>query len=86
MELLAYPNGTRADYDTNTIDAARRAGHSFAFGIHAGIVQDATPPYAAPRFAMEPQFGFSGIIARRVVARIAGAGRPRGRSAAASPS
>jgi peptidoglycan/xylan/chitin deacetylase (PgdA/CDA1 family) len=86
MELLAYPNGTRADYDGSTIDAARRAGHSFAFGIHAGIVLDTTPPYAAPRFAMEPQFGFSGIIARRVIARLAGAGRPRGRSAAASPS
>jgi peptidoglycan/xylan/chitin deacetylase (PgdA/CDA1 family) len=86
MELLAYPNGTRADYDANTIDAARRAEHSFAFGIHAGIVVDTTPPYAVPRFAMEPQLGFSGIVARRVMGRLAAAGRPRRRSAAASPS
>jgi peptidoglycan/xylan/chitin deacetylase (PgdA/CDA1 family) len=70
MELLAYPNGTRADYDTNTIDAARRAGHLFAFAIHAGIVSNTTPPYAAPRFAMEPQLGFSGIVARRVRGRL----------------
>jgi len=83
MELVAYPNGTRADYDERTIDAARRAGHSFAFGIHAGIVLDTTSAYAAPRFAMEPQFGFSGIVARRVIARLAGAGRPGGRSATA---
>jgi peptidoglycan/xylan/chitin deacetylase (PgdA/CDA1 family)/CelD/BcsL family acetyltransferase involved in cellulose biosynthesis len=82
MELLSYPNGTRADYDANTVSAVRRAGHSFAFGIHAGIVLDTTPPYAAPRFAMEPMHGFSGILARRVMAKVPAMGRPSRRSPA----
>jgi peptidoglycan/xylan/chitin deacetylase (PgdA/CDA1 family) len=71
MELLAYPNGTRADYNAETVHAAQQAGHTHAFGAHAGIIRPSTPPYAAPRMVMEPQRGFSRTLAQRVVAKIA---------------
>jgi peptidoglycan/xylan/chitin deacetylase (PgdA/CDA1 family) len=70
MELLAYPNGTRADYNADTVHAAQQAGHTHAFGAHAGIVRPSTPPYAAPRMVMEPQRGFSRTLAQRVVAKL----------------
>jgi peptidoglycan/xylan/chitin deacetylase (PgdA/CDA1 family) len=70
MELLAYPNGTRADYNAETVHAAQQAGHTHAFGAHAGIIRPSTPPYAAPRMVMEPQRGFSRTLAQRVVAKI----------------
>jgi peptidoglycan/xylan/chitin deacetylase (PgdA/CDA1 family) len=69
MELLAYPNGTRADYNADTIHAAQQAGHTCAFAAHAGINSPNTPPYAAPRLVMEPQRGFSQTLARRVIAK-----------------
>ena len=70
MELLAYPNGTRADYNADTIHAAQQAGHIHAFGAHAGINLPNTPPYAAPRLVMKPQRGFSHTVARRVIAKM----------------
>jgi peptidoglycan/xylan/chitin deacetylase (PgdA/CDA1 family) len=71
VSLLAYPNGTRADYDAHTVRAAARAGHTHALGAHAGVNGSSTPPYAHPRFFVEPHRGFLDILVRRVASRLA---------------
>jgi peptidoglycan/xylan/chitin deacetylase (PgdA/CDA1 family) len=69
VRLFAYPNGTRGDYDAHTIRAARQAGHTHALGAHAGVNGPSTPPYAHPRFVVEPNRHFLDILFRRVAAR-----------------
>jgi peptidoglycan/xylan/chitin deacetylase (PgdA/CDA1 family) len=71
VNLLAYPNGTKADYDAHTIHAAAQAGHTHALGAHAGVNGPSTPPYAHPRFFMEPDRGFPDILVRRIALRLA---------------
>jgi peptidoglycan/xylan/chitin deacetylase (PgdA/CDA1 family) len=71
VNLLAYPNGTRSDYDANTISAAVQAGHTHALGAHAGVNRPSTPPYAHPRFFMQPDRGFPDILVRRIASRLA---------------
>jgi peptidoglycan/xylan/chitin deacetylase (PgdA/CDA1 family) len=62
VATLAYPNGTRGDYDDATFAAARAAGYSHAVTAWGGAVVAGAPPYeicrvmvstatAAPRFA-----------------------------------
>jgi peptidoglycan/xylan/chitin deacetylase (PgdA/CDA1 family) len=38
VDLLAYPNGTRSDYDTATVEAARSAGYAHALTARTGNV------------------------------------------------
>jgi peptidoglycan/xylan/chitin deacetylase (PgdA/CDA1 family) len=71
VNLVAYPNGTKADYDAHTIHAAVQAGHTHALGAHAGVNGPSTPPYAHPRFFMEPDRGFPDILVRRIALRLA---------------
>jgi peptidoglycan/xylan/chitin deacetylase (PgdA/CDA1 family) len=71
VDLLAYPNGTRADYDAHTVRAAVHAGHSHALGAHAGVNGPSTPSYAHPRFFVEPHRGFVDILVRRILSRVA---------------
>jgi peptidoglycan/xylan/chitin deacetylase (PgdA/CDA1 family) len=70
VDLLAYPNGTRADYDAHTIYAAAQAGHTHALGAHAGMNGPSTPSYAHPRFFMEPHRGLLDILVRRPLYRL----------------
>jgi peptidoglycan/xylan/chitin deacetylase (PgdA/CDA1 family) len=70
VNLLAYPNGTRSDYDANTIRAAARAGHTHALGAHAGVNRPSTPPYAHPRLAVEPGRPFVEVLLRRISSRL----------------
>ena len=62
VATLAYPNGTRADYDDVTFAAARAAGYAHAVTAWGGPVTADAPPYeicrtmvsastSAPRFA-----------------------------------
>jgi peptidoglycan/xylan/chitin deacetylase (PgdA/CDA1 family) len=69
-ELIAYPSGTRADYNASTVDAAKQAGHIYGLAAHAGVHTSRTSPYAIPRFVMVPTQGFSEILARRVMRRL----------------
>jgi peptidoglycan/xylan/chitin deacetylase (PgdA/CDA1 family) len=69
--LLAYPNGTRLDYNGSTLHAAAQAGHTHALGAHAGLNLPSTPPYERPRFVLEPDRGFSETLLRRIFSRIA---------------
>ena len=68
--LLAYPNGTRADYDAATLRAAERAGHSFAVTTIDGANRPSTPRYEIRRSFMVPQRGVVDLLANaRRVAR-----------------
>jgi peptidoglycan/xylan/chitin deacetylase (PgdA/CDA1 family) len=71
IRLLAYPNGTPADYDAATVAAAKQAGYWHAVGAHSGLNVRSTPVYARSRFVLEPQRSFSEILVRRVVANVA---------------
>jgi peptidoglycan/xylan/chitin deacetylase (PgdA/CDA1 family)/CelD/BcsL family acetyltransferase involved in cellulose biosynthesis len=85
VEVLAYPNGSRADYDAATVDAARRAGYSHALTARSGWNSRATPLFEIRRVVLEPQRGFADIGAQRVVRKTAAVtrivvphlGRPR---------
>jgi peptidoglycan/xylan/chitin deacetylase (PgdA/CDA1 family) len=70
IRLLAYPNGTRTDYDGATVRAAQQAGYQHALAAHAGLNQRSTPGYGHCRLVLEPQRRFSEIAVRRVVSRL----------------
>jgi peptidoglycan/xylan/chitin deacetylase (PgdA/CDA1 family) len=70
VSLLAYPNGTRMDYDANTIRAAAQAGYTHALGAHAGVNWPSTPSYAHPRFVVEAHRHFLSILVRRIASRL----------------
>ena len=66
IDVLAYPNGSRADYDAATVDAARRAGYSHGLTARSGWNSRATPLFEIRRVVLEPQRGFADIGAQRV--------------------
>jgi peptidoglycan/xylan/chitin deacetylase (PgdA/CDA1 family) len=66
VDVLAYPNGSRADYDAATVDAARRAGYSHGLTARSGWNSRATPLFEIRRVVLEPQRGFADIGAQRV--------------------
>jgi peptidoglycan/xylan/chitin deacetylase (PgdA/CDA1 family) len=61
VELLAYPNGTPADYDRTTIEAAARAGYAGAVTVVGGWNRPATPRYELRRFIQQPERGPAGL-------------------------
>lgn len=68
--ILAYPNGTVADYDAATLRAVARAGHSFAMTTVEGFNGSGTPPYEIRRSFMVPQRGLVDLLANlRYLAR-----------------
>jgi peptidoglycan/xylan/chitin deacetylase (PgdA/CDA1 family)/CelD/BcsL family acetyltransferase involved in cellulose biosynthesis len=66
IDVLAYPNGSRADYDAATVDAARRAGYSHGLTARSGWNSRATPLFEVRRVVLEPQRNFADIGAQRV--------------------
>ncbi|MDP8927703.1 MAG: polysaccharide deacetylase family protein [Actinomycetota bacterium] len=54
VKLLAYPNGTPADYDQVTIDAAAHAGYTHAVTTTAGVNDSVTPPFELRRYVLSP--------------------------------
>lgn len=54
VTLLAYPNGTPADYDQVTIDAAARAGYTHALTTMAGVNGSNTPRFELRRYVLSP--------------------------------
>jgi peptidoglycan/xylan/chitin deacetylase (PgdA/CDA1 family) len=63
VELLAYPNGRRCDYNADTISAARQAGYSFALTTLDGHNRPHTPPYEIRRSCIWPHYGLLGVAA-----------------------
>jgi len=55
FDLLAYPNGTRADYDQATLDGAAAAGYEFAVTTQGGWNTAATPPFEIRRWVINPE-------------------------------
>jgi peptidoglycan/xylan/chitin deacetylase (PgdA/CDA1 family) len=58
---LAYPNGTAADYDEATLDAAAAAGYTGAVTTIDGWNDAGTPRFELRRFVMDPTRGFNGL-------------------------
>jgi peptidoglycan/xylan/chitin deacetylase (PgdA/CDA1 family) len=55
--MLAYPNGTGADYTPSTFVAASHAGHSHAVTTRRGLNEATTPRYEVRRTVMAPERG-----------------------------
>jgi peptidoglycan/xylan/chitin deacetylase (PgdA/CDA1 family) len=73
--VLAYPNGSRDDYDVDTVRAAKRAGYTHALTVRPGLNGRATPDHELRRVVLEPASGFSSIAFRRVAGKLARAAR-----------
>ena len=63
VPLLAYPNGTVADYDSGTLAAAAAAGHQFAMTTTEAFVTRACTPLEVPRCVIYPERGALDIAA-----------------------
>jgi hypothetical protein len=61
VDLLAYPNGKRADYSRATVAAAARAGYSHALTTVEGWNGPSTEPYEVHRFVQQPERGVPGL-------------------------
>ena len=61
VDLLAYPNGTTADYDPTTVAAAARAGYTHALTVLPGWNRPSTPRYEIRRFLQRPERGPAGL-------------------------
>jgi peptidoglycan/xylan/chitin deacetylase (PgdA/CDA1 family) len=61
VDLLAYPNGKRADYSRATVAAAARAGYSHALTTVEGWNRPSTEPYEVRRFVQQPERGVPGL-------------------------
>ncbi|MGQ0573028.1 MAG: polysaccharide deacetylase family protein [Pseudonocardia sp.] len=55
FDVLAYPNGTRADYDAATIEGCAAAGYEFAVTTQGGWNTAGTSPYEIRRWVMNPE-------------------------------
>ena len=75
VDVLAYPNGSRADYDAATVDAARRAGYAHALTARSGWNSRATPLFEVRRVVLESQRGFTDMGAERLATKAAAVGR-----------
>ena len=61
IPLLAYPNGTRADYTDDTVLAAERAGYTHAITTRTGWNTGSTPRYELRRWVLRPQWGLADL-------------------------
>jgi peptidoglycan/xylan/chitin deacetylase (PgdA/CDA1 family) len=57
INLVAYPNGSKADYDGRTLTAAESAGYAFGVTTEPGRNTAATPRYEIRRSVLLPQRG-----------------------------
>jgi peptidoglycan/xylan/chitin deacetylase (PgdA/CDA1 family) len=55
--VLAYPNGTAADYSVSTTAAADQAGHSHAVTTRRGLNRADTPRFEIRRIVVAPERG-----------------------------
>ena len=61
VDVLAYPNGRRVDYDAATVAAAEAAGFRAALTTVNGWNDPDTPPFEIRRFVIEPEAGVRGL-------------------------
>lgn len=55
FDVLAYPNGTRADYDAATLAGCEAVGYDFAVTTRPGWNTADTPPLEIRRWVMNPE-------------------------------
>jgi peptidoglycan/xylan/chitin deacetylase (PgdA/CDA1 family)/CelD/BcsL family acetyltransferase involved in cellulose biosynthesis len=84
VNLFAYPNGTLADYDRHTVQAAQQAGYAHALTARAGWNTSSTPPFELRRVVLEPHRGLSEIVAGRALGRLVRMQRAGARAVVAS--
>ena len=68
VATLAYPNGTRADYDPTTLQAVADAGYSYAVTTWGGRVSCSDPPFEISRHLVSPDMSpmrFAASLAKR---------------------
>jgi len=76
IDILAYPNGGRRDFNDASIDAARAAGYRAAVTTVEGWNDSSTSRYELHRFVVYPEWGLKVAalpprhIVRRLTARI----------------
>jgi peptidoglycan/xylan/chitin deacetylase (PgdA/CDA1 family) len=75
VHLLAYPNGSRVDYDAGTVRAAERAGYAHALTVRPGLNDRSTPTHELRRVVLEPAPRVATIAVRRVASKLARAVR-----------
>ena len=80
ISTVAYPNGTRRDYDAATLSAARSAGYAHGVTTRKGLNSRRTPRYELRRAVVYPERGsrflqtaveIAGKPARHVGSRLA---------------
>ena len=79
VDLLAYPNGTIADFDVVTEAAAQECGYRCGVTTIPGWNSALTRPYRLRRYVLYPErgaFGFKSIAKRAVLRQLSGARGP----------
>lgn len=61
-DVLAYPNGTQADYDSATLAAAAAAGHTAAVTTREGFNFPDTPVMELRRIVIYPERGLTDLL------------------------
>lgn len=72
--VLAYPNGSTADFSDRTIDAARDAGYAHAVTTCGGLNAAGTPTYEIRRTVLNPERG--AIELAKIIRDAFGGGSP----------
>lgn len=72
VSILAYPNGTPADYGPETVEAAAEAGYTHALTTQEGWNERDVPRYELRRVVMYPERGLLDLAALSRTVRTAG--------------
>ncbi|MDD7940823.1 polysaccharide deacetylase family protein [Actinomycetospora lutea] len=86
VDLLAYPNGNKGDYDERTMELAERAGYRAAITTRAGLAGPDASPYAMRRVLVTPHTDLGELVGKvgRKSSKLAGAVVRRGARLASS--
>lgn len=63
IDMVAYPNGTRRDYDGHTLAAATRAGYAYGITTVEGLNRPDTPRLEVRRSVVYPERGPRDVVA-----------------------
>lgn len=80
VDLLAYPNGGKGDYDERTLEFAERAGYRAAITTRPGLAGPAGSPFAMRRVLVTPHTDLGELLGKvgRKSSKLAGAVVRRG--------
>lgn len=86
VDLLAYPNGNKGDYDERTVEFAQRAGYRAAITTRAGLAGPDASPFEMRRVLVTPHTDLGELVGKvgRKSSKLAGAVVRRGTRLATS--